>query len=1129
MRKLKYLILFLVLSFTLNVYALNRNSSDLKNRNVCAHFELAKAKSDGSIESVLCFNEYKLAKEKMNSEEDESLIILERSNNVTKIIDAKYALAYLDRGDKLTYLYSNTNFNSSLTYMDNYSGYGATEAALIEISYGKGAKVRIGGVTGWVKNGEYTVIPVNYVKSSSFYRINDNGITHFYAKDIENNNYSQSSRLLGPKPSFEIVNGDYKSYDGIYFYSDFISMINDYRTGKHDLSVNKDNPYYNYNLYLPHRTKTNYSIDDLDSYIRNVMNFKGSLYGKILTNNNSVIYGTAEYFMYAEKLYGANAISVFSLSRNESANGRSSIAYNKNNVFGHNAVDGAAYSSATGYLDVRSSIYSHGYGYINYGYARVADSRYHGSHFGNKFRGLNVMYASDVYWGEKAASYYYSFDKDNGLLDYNYYQLIISKTGDINARILPNRSSKAVYSIKQSGLPFVLLAEVEGEEVNGNKIWYKILSDSNINSDGSLIPGNSSTWPEYNWDAVLYVHSSYFEKINEGKKEDNNYHTPQDIDKDVNTYKITTNATKTEYNPEVGLVNADKDYYYSSTLLSKAGTIKKNSYVVILEKVVDSDKTYYHIITNYLTNQKAWISSDNVKIVKKDLLKISISEAGGTIDIYDKIGGSVIAKSYTGNFIPIVDKVIKGKDTYLKVLYQITNEIKYGYVLSSISNISYTLNYINIVPVIKANDLKILINEEYDPLNGVTATDTEDGNITKNIKVVSNKLNDICEYKAMKIPILPETVNNEFVSQYLGSINTIPVGVEKETLSIANINVNTKIAGDYEVKYQVTDSYGATVTKVIKVKVYKPQNSDALFMFNELNHIENNKFTFSGFMGVKGTDNKNVTHKLIFVNELTKKEYTFNLTNWKDYPYEMASLDDDKPHDYSGGWFKDTLDLNSDVLPNGDYKIYVYVLNGEMEAKTYFTNIAYMDMTRRAKGLDREFMIDVDYSTLNSPLLFSVRDNLISLDLPKTYDPMYNFINDIKLVDGKLSLKGTSHSVGVNFGIKDTVNRQIVLENQKDFTRYELDLGSITNGDYPITLAVSDNCDKTKAWFNNVIDLSSVKSGSYTIYIKNTVSGLTYYGELIDVMYTDFSSISNEHYILKRNDNLRLRVELIKK
>ncbi len=119
MRKLKYLVVFLVLLFTFDVYALNRNSSELKNRKVCDAFELAKTNIDGSIEKVECFSEYQNAKEKMNSTDDESLIILERKNNVTKIIDAKYALAYLDRGDKLSYLYSNTSFNSSLTYMDN--------------------------------------------------------------------------------------------------------------------------------------------------------------------------------------------------------------------------------------------------------------------------------------------------------------------------------------------------------------------------------------------------------------------------------------------------------------------------------------------------------------------------------------------------------------------------------------------------------------------------------------------------------------------------------------------------------------------------------------------------------------------------------------------------------------------------------------------------------------------------------------------------------------------------------------------------------------------------------------------------------------------------------------------------
>ncbi len=60
------------------------------------------------------------------------------------------------------------------------------------------------------------------------------------------------------------------------------------------------------------------------------------------------------------------------------------------------------------------------------------------------------------------------------------------------------------------------------------------------------------------------------------------------------------------------------------------------------------------------------------------------------------------------------------------------------------------------------------------------------------IKVICNKLNDICEYQAPRIPILPDVVNQEFVKPYLGSMLQIPVGVEKETLDISTISLKDK-------------------------------------------------------------------------------------------------------------------------------------------------------------------------------------------------------------------------------------------------------------------------------------------------------------------------------------------------
>ena len=1063
-----------MLSFSLNVKALRRDSDALINRSVCTKIELAKANSDGTLTSISCYDNYNAAKSKMDESDDKTLIILERNSNKTKVIDAKYALVYLDRGDVLTYLYSTSSFSNELTYMNNSKNYGATDGAFLGIDYSnKAAKIRIGGVTGWVKNGQYTIIPWSWVKSHSYYLIEDRGISHFYVKDIENTGYTQSSRLLGPKPIQELANRVHLSYDGIYLYTSFFDMIDDYRENGHSRSVNSDKAYYNYYLYLPHRSKTNYDIDDFDAYIRGVLNFNGSLYGKFLSDNKSMLYGASEYFMYAEKMYGANALLVFSLSRNESDNGRSWISYTKNNIFGHMAYDGSAASSSATYLDIRTGIYKHGYSYINYGYSRVADYRYHGSHLGNKNTGMNVMYASDVFWSEKAASYAYSFDKSNGMLDYNYYQLILSTTSGVNVRVKPNTSSAVVYQVKQANLPFILIEEVEGEDVGGNNIWYKIQSDSNVNDLGQLINSNDS-WPAYNWDGYLYVHSSYFIKINDAKKEDGTYNSPLSVDKSINNYQIVTNVSNNVYTPIVGKVLADTDYFYTSTLISKKGTITKDNVVVILEKAIIGDEVNYLVITDYGTYQKAWISGQNIEIIDRDLLSVNTG-ANAYITVYNKVGGTSVLNVYDGNFLPIIGKEIANNKTYLKVIYKLDGSV--GYVDSSLNNIKYTLNYLNTLPEIIVNDINILLNTTFNPLDYVQANDKEDGDITNLVQVIENK-------------------------------------------------VNTSVIGSYSVTYSVMDSYGDTTTKKVMVNVYKMDQTDALFMYNNLKHIEDNKFEFSGFMGIKGMNNIHVNSTLIFVNELNNEEYTYNLSKWDDYPYEMSSLDDKTKYDYSGGWFKEIVDLTN--LPNGDYTIYVETENEGRSVRTIFTNIAYMEMERRVIGLNKEYFIEVDYSTINSPLLFSVRNTLISLDVPKTIDPMYNFFTEISLNEDILIIKGTSHNINVSYGIEDNVVRRLILENKTNFSRYEYDLGSITNGDYPITLAVSDNCDKTRAWYFNTIDLSTLASGEYILYIKNSVNGLSYYGEIIDVAYTDFSSINNTKYQLVRNDNRRLRLEIIK-
>ena len=1085
MKKIFIIVSFIMSLFlmTLKVEALSYTDTALTTRKQCSKYELAKANTDGSITSISCHNDYTSAKTAMDTNSERDLIIINEYNNPTRVVDAKYGMLYLHRGDKVTYIYPNENCTSADNYMNNSIDYGAPEASLLKYSESKNSyRMKISGDIGWVKGSEVTaVIPLVWVKTTAQYQVDGNHIYHHFAKDIEKNNYTRYVYKLGPKPSMLNV-GWYYSYDGNYFYTSLYDLIDDYKVNSFSKSVNKDNPYYNYYMYLPHRTRSNYDIDDLDVYFRNHLKFTGSIYGKMKVTNYSVLYGEADSYMNSEKNYGANAISMLSVSLNESGRGTSQIARYKNNIFGHNAVDGSPFSSASGYLTVSHSIDYHAYSFVNYGYANPNDSRYFGSHFGNKERGFNRKYASDVVWGEKAANNYYDFDLDNGMKDYNYYQLVISTTSEIYARKGPGTSYGVVYTIPYDGLPFVLLEEVKGEKVNGSDIWYKLQSDPNIDNNGNKIAANSSNPPKYNWNGVMYVHSSYFKKINNAQSTNGKYNSPALLQKDIDNFTYTFFGTKTTMDYKVGYLKANTDYYYSSTLANKKGTLLKDSYVTIIKEAKNENQVNYLVITNYGTYQKHWINGNNVEIVNRDLLKVSIDSEGSYISSYDKVGGSVNLKIYTNNQLPIIETENINNKLYLKVQIQNEGSIKYGYIDSTISNIKYTLDYVNIKgnkPVINASDQTIYVGTTFNPLTGVTGTDVEDGNITSSIKVVSN-------------------------------------------------GVNTSKEGTYEVSYSLVDKDGNLTTKTIKVTVRSVTNADGLFMFNSLEYKSGNTFTISGFMGIDGMDNKSVIHELIFVNENTKQEYVFKLDNWKDYPYEMHGLDDKKNYDYSGGWFKSDIDLSKDKIPNGDYNLLIRVTNGNYRSTETFTNVAYMDMTRRAKGTNREFAIEVDYLTLNSPLLFQIRDSLISLNVPKTLDPMYNYITNIKYENG-LYIKGTSINVNVSYKTDAEVERYIIFENTTTHERHSYKMKNST-GDYLVNLAVPDNCDKKYAWFEVNIPKSEIDTftkGKYLIYISGKVNNETFYGELEDVAYTDFTNINKSlGHDITRNENLRFRLEL---
>ena len=186
--------------------------------------------------------------------------------------------------------------------------------------------------------------------------------------------------------------------DGKYFYHE-LSPYASIRVAPHSSAMTIGKKYYsadganfdNFTVENPFLFRdlskpTNYTAAELDK-IFSIMNIQGSR-----------LAGKGAIFKEAEERYKINALYLIAHSALESSWGRSQIAKDKNNFFGIAAYDTSPYDSAKSFDNVDKGIL---------GAAKWIRENYYNegrTYLGNKASGMNVLYASDPYWGEKIAS-----------------------------------------------------------------------------------------------------------------------------------------------------------------------------------------------------------------------------------------------------------------------------------------------------------------------------------------------------------------------------------------------------------------------------------------------------------------------------------------------------------------------------------------------------------------------------------------------------------------------------------------------------------------------------------------------------------------------------------------------------
>lgn len=483
-------------------------------------YHVVNVSEDGTYETIKSFDSYAEAKVSHT-------LLKQQYHNLgitygKTFLTVEYGVIAFDKAKDCSVNIEYTNdANNEVGYTNGCYG---VDAAFLENNMGSNqVKFVLSGVSGWVDGSKVTLYPIESVKHSSSYTVENGYLYHHIQSDITADAYDNSVRLSAA-PSYMKEGVTYYSYDGHLFYDDFRKMIQNYRSQSDDLSINQKDPFYNYFQYISHRTSSAYDEHAFATYFKDVLAINDSIasfYDKdnyihdILTQ--SLLPQAIPAFLHYQNIYGANALLTLSLSMNESAMGKSALAYNRNNLFGHAAYDSDVEKNASRYQSVNTSVYSHDLHYISSSYLNPDKFQYYGGFFGDKSAGMNVKYASDPYWGEKAAQYAFEMDEAMGFHDLNRYCLGITNQSKVDVYKEAGSKSDVIYSIeKGSTFSFVLLEKTTNKEGT----WYLIQTDPGLDDKKNRVKDGSYSYTS----SYGYIKADVIKKIlNKDKLDVKNY------------------------------------------------------------------------------------------------------------------------------------------------------------------------------------------------------------------------------------------------------------------------------------------------------------------------------------------------------------------------------------------------------------------------------------------------------------------------------------------------------------------------------------------------------------------------------------------------------------------------------
>ncbi|MBC1801435.1 immunoglobulin-like domain-containing protein [Listeria booriae] len=292
------------------------------------------------------------------------------------------------------------------------------------------------------------------------------------------------------------------------------------------------------------------------------------------------------------------------------------------------------------------------------------------------------------------------------------------------------------------------------------------------------------------------------------------------------------------FDPMAGVTASDtEDGDVTSNIIVTANDVNVNqegTYHVSYSVTDSDDNTTTKTITVTVTSNDAPVITAVDKTLKK----------GAS---FDPMAGVTASDTEDGNMTGNVTVTANDVDTSAVGTYHVTYSVTDSDGNTTTKTITVTVTS-NDAPVITASDKTLKKGASFNPMAGVSASDTEDGNLTNSVSVTANDVDTsaVGTYHVTysvtdsdgntTTKTITVTVTSNDAPVIVASDQTIKkgkafdvmAGVSASDLEDGNVtsgitvtanDVDTNTVGTYHVTYSVTDSDGNTTTKTITVTI----------------------------------------------------------------------------------------------------------------------------------------------------------------------------------------------------------------------------------------------------------------------------------------------------------------------